>query len=172
MGPFTPAFSVASIAQGGTGAQSAAGARVNLGLGTLSTLNTVNTSQIPNASITAQKLDTGPAIGGAAPVSMIRSWFRVNYSSGVPVLVGSNNIATLYDFQVGELIVETSIFMPSSNFTKFAIAEPANPSVRRIMTEIGGSGIPGGTGGFNMIFTQTGFHISADPKSVYGWMCN
>jgi hypothetical protein len=50
-----------AIADGGTGASDAATARTNLGLGSLSTLNAVNTAQIDDASVTYSKVqDVNP----------------------------------------------------------------------------------------------------------------
>ena len=45
-----------AIAGGGTGAESASAARTNLGLGSLSTLNTVDTAQIDDDAITTAKI--------------------------------------------------------------------------------------------------------------------
>ena len=183
-GPYVPAFSVASIAQGGTGAQSAAGARVNLGLGSLATLNTVTTDQIPNGSITALKLVTGPAIGGSAPISMVRAWWRVQYAGGVPTLLGSNNISVILDRSVGDLGVEFTVRMPNTGFIRYGCAESAegidSPFPQRsgfylgfgaVFTEIGGAG-QGDTGGMNCIFVRSGTWIVVDPRQAYGFVIN
>ncbi len=53
-----------ALANGGTGSTTAAGARTNLGLGTLATLNTVGSTEITDGSITAADLNQMSATTG------------------------------------------------------------------------------------------------------------
>ncbi len=68
--PGTPSWiklngGVVAIADGGTGANTAAGARTNLGLGTLSTLNAVSSTEITDGTIVNADISNTAAIAGS-----------------------------------------------------------------------------------------------------------
>lgn len=73
-----------AVADGGTGASTASGARTNLGLGTLATLSTITDSEITNSTITpsklAQPLTRGTAVASTSGTSIdftsIPSWVK------------------------------------------------------------------------------------------------
>ncbi|GAB3985275.1 hypothetical protein GCM10028807_00160 [Spirosoma daeguense] len=56
---------VVAVADGGTGANTAAGARTNLGLGTLATLNTVSSTEIADGTIVNADISNSAAIAGS-----------------------------------------------------------------------------------------------------------
>lgn len=81
-----------AIADGGTGASTAAQARTNLGLGSLSTLSAVGTNEINNSAVTQSKL-----AAAVVPLGIGQSWNNVTASraegvtytntTGRPILV-------------------------------------------------------------------------------------
>jgi hypothetical protein len=99
-----------AIADGGTGASTAANARTNLGLGTLATLSTVDTAQITDASITPAKLNG--AQSGSAPIYGVRAWGQLNNTT----IVGSGNIASV-SFGGSNYTVTFTTAMPDANYS-------------------------------------------------------
>jgi hypothetical protein len=99
-----------AIADGGTGASTAANARTNLGLGSLATLNTVGTSQIDNASITPAKLNG--AQSGSPPIYGVRAWGRLNNTT----IVAGGNIASA-SFSGSEYTVTFTTAMPDADYS-------------------------------------------------------
>lgn len=67
-----------AVADGGTGASTAAGARTNLGLGSLATLNSVGAAQITDGSVDTAELANGAVtnvkLGGSAVNSAKVAW--------------------------------------------------------------------------------------------------
>ena len=82
-----------AIADGGTGASTAAGARTNLGLGSLAIKNTVATEDIDNAAITAEKLASGI---GVSPTGLVNAFAGVNAPSGWLMCYGQAISRTTY----------------------------------------------------------------------------
>jgi hypothetical protein len=98
-----------AIADGGTGASTAANARTNLGLGSLATLSAVGTAQITDANITPAKLNG--AQSGSAPIYGVRAWGYFNSTT----ILGSGNIASI-SFSGGEYSVTFTTAMPNENY--------------------------------------------------------
>lgn len=99
-----------AIADGGTGASTAANARTNLGLGSLATLSTVGTSQIDDAAITPAKLNG--AQSGSAPIYGVRAWGRLNDTT----IVAGGNIASV-SYSGGTYTVNFTTAMPDANYS-------------------------------------------------------
>lgn len=99
-----------AIADGGTGASTAANARTNLGLGSLATLSTVGTAQIDDASVTPAKLNG--AQSGSAPIYGVRAWGRLNSTT---VVAGGNIASASYDGT--NYTVNFTTAMPDANYS-------------------------------------------------------
>jgi hypothetical protein len=98
-----------AIADGGTGASTAANARTNLGLGSLATLSAVGTAQITDANITPAKLNG--AQSGSAPIYGVRAWGYFNSTT----ILGSGNISSI-SFSGGQYTVTFTTAMPDANY--------------------------------------------------------
>lgn len=99
-----------AIADGGTGASTAANARTNLGLGSLATLSTVGTAQIDDASITPAKLNG--AQSGSPPIYGVRAWGRLNSTT---IVAGGNISSVTYDGT--NYTVNFTVAMPDANYS-------------------------------------------------------
>lgn len=77
-----------AVAHGGTGASTAAGARTNLGLGTLATLNSVGAAQITDNSVGAAELNVS---GNGSNTQFLRSDGDGSFSWVVPTDTQPNN---------------------------------------------------------------------------------
>ena len=166
-----PFIDILLIQRGGTGAQSAAGARVQLGLGSLATLNSVNNSQIPDASITASKWASSPLQGGSAPITGIRSWAKVTYTStsGVPVLLAGSNVLQLVDVGVGQLGIEFAQTLNANAVHFFQVTKSTTTyGSRPLKAELGTTYEGNGTGMVGIFFWGGGGAGQvADPEYVH-----
>ncbi|MFN8366050.1 MAG: hypothetical protein U0Y96_02275 [Candidatus Kapaibacterium sp.] len=104
-GPVTGSGSITlggtlAVTNGGTGATTASAARSNLGLGTLSTLNTVTTSEITDGTITAADLNQMSATSG-----QVLAW---NGTSWAPTAAGGTGTVTSVNVLGGTTGLTTS----------------------------------------------------------------
>ena len=82
---------VTSLANGGTGASNAADARTNLGLGTLSTLSAVGSTQITDGSIVNADINNAAAIAGSKiDASSLANIPAGNLTGTLPAISGAN----------------------------------------------------------------------------------
>jgi hypothetical protein len=122
-----------AVADGGTGASTAADARTNLGLGTVATLNAIATANITDANVTTAKIadanvtaaKLSGAQSGSAPVFGARAWGRFNGTGSVgnQTITGSGNVASVAKTDTGRYTVTLTTAMPNANYCAVATAE-------------------------------------------------
>ncbi|WP_146010855.1 hypothetical protein [Siphonobacter sp. BAB-5405] len=96
--PATPSWiklssGVVAVADGGTGATTASGARTNLGLGTLATLNSVSSNEITNGTIVNADISNAAGIDGSKIAGNIEGK-AVNVTGVVPLDHGGTGQTT------------------------------------------------------------------------------
>lgn len=116
-----------AIADGGTGASTAADARTNLGLGSLATLSTVATANITDANVTTAKIadanitaaKLSGAQSGSAPIYGARAWVNFNGTGSTgtnQTIRASGNIASVYKNNTGTYTITFTTPMQDANY--------------------------------------------------------
>jgi hypothetical protein len=113
-----------AIADGGTGASTAANARTNLGLGSLATLSAVATANITDANVTTVKIAdaniTAAKLSGAqtgsAPIYGARAWVNFN-GTGTVAIRASGNVSSITDNGTGDYTVNFTTAMSDANYS-------------------------------------------------------
>lgn len=105
-----------AVADGGTGASTASGARTNLELGTAATVNTGTTSGTIPVLTTGGLLDEARLPGAG----LLRAWVRFDVVGGVVTIDGSSNVASISIQATGQYRINFTNALANTNYAAFA----------------------------------------------------
>lgn len=107
-----------AVANGGTGATTAATARTNLGLGTIATQDASAVS-ITGGTVSQSAISGALNASGSAPLYACRAWVNFNGNPAVTVR-GSGNVSSVVRNSAGNYTVNFTTAMPDANYCAIA----------------------------------------------------
>jgi predicted alpha/beta hydrolase len=120
-----------AVANGGTGASDAGGARTNLGLGSLATLSSVAAAQINSNAVTPPKMSGGQS--GNAPAFAARAWAQFN--GVLATFYDDGNFNTVTRSSQGVYVLTFTSSMPNDDYAAVATTSLGTGNAQIARTE-------------------------------------